>query len=109
MINNISAISLQILQDGLLTFIIGLLVTFLGIGIIVCFVWLFGYVFSKGNKKVETVENKNEVNKPATLQNSNEIPEHIKVAIISAITAYYASETKSAKKCEFVVKRIKKL
>jgi hypothetical protein len=37
---------------------------------------------------------------------SNDIPAHVKVAIIGAITAYYFENQKS--NCEFVVKKIKR-
>lgn len=95
---------------GLYTFVLGLLVVFLGITIIVIFVSLVGRIFSTGEKsqtpQVKEVEPK-KVEEPKVLkvEQSDDIPDHIKVAIVAAISAYY-EETKS--NCDFIVRKIKR-
>ena len=94
-------------QDGLLTFILGLVITFLGIGIIIVFVSIAGVFFNKQKEKpAKAVEVE-----PATIkveETSNKLPNHVKAAIVAAITAYYYS-AEPTKKCDFVVKKIKRL
>ncbi len=98
----------SVIQDGALTLLLGLLVTFGGIAIIVIFVSLAGKLF-----KVSSVDKKPEVKvekaiEPAPIIKDDEVPEHVKVAIIAAIMAYYdKNEPKS--KCDFVVRRIRRI
>ncbi len=95
------------LTQGLLTFFIGLFVVFLGITIIVVFVTLAGKVFSSTEKqKVKDTPKQVEVKQTEEVAVSNEIPTHVKLAIIGAISAYYFENQKS--NCEFVVKKIKR-
>ena len=94
---------------GLYTFVLGMVVVFLGIAIIVLFVTLAGKVFNANDNKKETKQPKAEV-KPVVetveeVADNGEIPDHIKVAIVAAITAYY-EEAKS--NCDFVVKKIRR-
>ncbi len=95
---------------GLYTFVLGLLVVFFGIAIIVVFVTIAGKIFSTGESK-EVKQPKVEVEKPVVLEkvvapvDDGEVPDHIKVAIIAAISAYY-EEAKS--NCDFVVKKIRR-
>ena len=104
-------ISAEAVEAGLLTFVLGLLVTFFGIAVIVVFVTLAGMVFNKTAKepkaKVEKKEVKNEPVKEEV--QSDEIPDTVKAAIIAAISAYYFVEEGSKSKCDFVVKRIKRI
>ncbi len=95
------------LTQGLLTFFIGIIVVFLGITIIVFFVTLAGKVFSLSKEK-KNIEQPKQVGVKQTEQVdvSNDIPTHVKVAIIGAISAYYFENQKS--NCEFVVKKIKR-
>ncbi len=101
----------SVIQDGALTFLLGLIVTFGGIAIIVVFLSLAGKLFnvSSGDKRPEVKEVKVEkVIEPAPTKNDDEVPEHVKVAIISAIMAYYdKNEPKS--KCDFIVRRIRRI
>ena len=98
---------------GLYTFILGMLVVFLGIAVIVIFVSIAGKIFSSGEtkepkqpkEKVQPVKEEAKVEQPAIVEDNNEVPEHIKVAIVAAITAYY-EEAKS--NCDFVVKKIRR-
>ena len=92
---------------GLYTFVLGLLVVFLGITIIVIFVSIAGKIFSSSKTK----EPKVKVEKPVVVEkveapvDNGEVPDHIKVAIVAAITAYY-EEAKS--NCDFGVKKIRR-
>ena len=95
---------------GLYTFVLGLLVVFLGIAIIVVFVSIAGKIFSTGETK-EPKQPKVKVEKPVVVEkveapvDNAEVPDHIKVAIVAAITAYY-EEKKS--NCDFIVKKIRR-
>ena len=95
---------------GLYTFVLGLLVVFLGIAIIVIFVSIAGKIFSSGETK-EPKQPKVKVEKPVVVEkveapvDNGEVPDHIKVAIVAAITAYY-EEKKS--NCDFIVKKIRR-
>ena len=92
--------------NGLFVFILGLLVVFFGMIIIITAVTICGKIFAstetKPQKKVE--EPAIEQVKPTT--ESEELPEHVKVAIIAAISAYYFN---AQSKCDFVVKKIKRI
>lgn len=97
--------------NGLLVFIIGLLIVFLGIVIIVLFVQLAGKIFNKTETVTETTvtteETATEEVVEETVEESDGIPTNIKLAIIAAVTSYYFSESKP--KCDFIVKKIKRL
>ena len=99
------------LGDGGLVFFMGMLVTFAGICIIVLAIILVGKVLTKLNlgettttttatTTTETVEAVEEVE-------ADGIPAEIKVAIIAAVTSYYFTEEKS--KCDFIVKKIRRI
>ena len=95
---------------GLYTFVLGLLVVFLGIAIIVVFVTIAGKIFNASENKVKAPKQKVEPIKEEVVNNApsaddGEIPEHVKVAIVAAISAYY-EEAKS--NCDFVVKKIRR-
>ena len=92
------------LANGLFVFILGLLVVFAGMLIIVLAVQLCGKILNKPKEKVKDV--KAEVAVQPVAQANEEIPPHIKAAIVAVITAYYF-ENKS--KCDFVVKKIKRI
>ncbi len=105
MLNQLLASFSLVVEDGLLTLLLGLLVTFLGILIIVLLVKLVGCFFVKGassSKKQEIVEQTHN----STC--NEDIPDHVKVAIIAAITAYY-SESENKTKSDFIVRRIKRI
>ena len=92
--------------DGLFVFILGFSIVFLGMVIIVLAVTLFGKIFSitKTQPKKPKIETQPQV-ESNVLDNEEEIPEYVKVAIISAISAYYLNTNS---KCDFVVKKIKR-
>ena len=91
------------LGNGIFVFVLGMLVIFLGMIIIVLAVSGFGKIFnrSKFDKKSTSVSQTQVVpNK------SEEILEHHKVAIVAVISQYYFNEKS---RCDFVVKKIKKI
>ena len=90
---------------GLYTFVLGMVVVFLGIAIIVLFVSLAGIVFNKKKtqKKVENIDTNSQ-----TKKTENEISDEIKAVIIATISTYYFTE-KVSSKCDFIVKKIKRI
>lgn len=94
--------------------LIGFCVVFVGIVIIIGVIWLVGLLMRKTNnlefltkKRVKKPRETHEPeNLPAETQKSDEIPAEVKAAIVAAIMAYY-QQTES--KCEFTVKRIKRI
>lgn len=96
--------------------LIGLLVVFVGIVIIIGVIWLIGLIMRKTNNlefltKKREKKAKNKVEEaPATVKETEveegDIPAEVKVAIVAAIMAYYENKQE---KCEFTVKRIKRL
>lgn len=92
--------------------LIGFLVVFLGIVLIIAIIWLIGLLMRKtdnlafltniGKKKKKKVE---PVASEVVIE-SDEVPDEVKAAIIAAIMAYYSAEKP---KCEFKVKRIKRI
>ena len=99
--------------------LIGFLIVFAGILLIIGIIWLIGLLMRKTNnlaflsnfgKKIKSaITKKKKKEEPAEAQTSvdgGDIPDEVKVAIIAAIMAYYSEEKP---KCEFKVKRIKRL
>lgn len=94
--------------------LIGFLVVFVGIIIIIGIIWLVGLIMRKTNnlefltkkreKKPKT--NKNEEVPAVAAEQSDDIPDEVKAAIVAAIMAYYQEQES---KCEFTVKRIKRI
>lgn len=98
--------------------IIGLVVVFVGIVVIIAIIWLLGLLLKKTNnlefltklgkgKKARTEQKPAEVQVAAAAEtSSDEIPDEVKAAIIAAIMAYYQQKED---KCQFTVKRIKRM
>ncbi|MGN0812717.1 MAG: OadG family protein [Candidatus Coproplasma sp.] len=94
--------------------LIGFVVVFVGILLIIFTIWLVGLIMKKTNnleflskgKKKKVVETKTEEPKVTAVENDGEIPDEVKAAIIAAIMAYYEEKQE---KCEFTVKRIKRI
>ena len=89
--------------------LLGFLVVFVGIAFLIFVVWLVGKIMAKstGKTKVKpskTVEKPKE--KPVSKVESDEIPEETVAVITAAIMAYYQQNNP---KCEFTVKRIKRI
>lgn len=94
--------------------LIGFLIVFAGITLIIFIIWLIGLIMRKTDNlafigKIKIEKKKTAENQPVTETVENgteEIPAEVKAAIVAAIMAYYTEE---APKCEFKVKRIKRL
>lgn len=98
--------------EALVYALIGFVVVFLGITLIICIIWLLGFILRKTNnleflskvgKKKKVSEKNVEI---AESVDDGEIPDEVKAAIVAAIMAYY-SEAKP--ECEFRVRRIKSI
>jgi Na+-transporting methylmalonyl-CoA/oxaloacetate decarboxylase gamma subunit len=94
--------------------LIGFLIVFVGIVIIIGVIWLVGFIMRKtdnfafltkkrGSKKA--VEEKKPVAEEQATE-TDEIPDEVKAAIVAAIMAYYQEKEE---KCQFTVKRIKRI
>ena len=97
------------LSTGGMTFALGMAVVFLGMTILVLSLSLMGTIMTKlAEKKAQKAEEEKsvEVTSIEDDKTTDEIPEHIKVAIVAAIAAYYAD---SGVKNEFKVRKIKKI
>ena len=93
--------------------LIGLAVVFVGIVIIIGIIWLVGLLMRKTNNlEFLTKKREKKGKKPAEqaqdnqLEDSDDIPDEVKVVIMAAIMAYYEQREE---KCQFTVKRIKRL
>lgn len=95
--------------------LIGFSIVFAGIILIIFIIWLIGLIMRKTDNlaflsKIKIGKKKKRV-ETATAEETvasgeEEIPAEVKAAIVAAIMAYYTEE---APKCEFKVKRIKRL
>ncbi len=107
------------IPESLLYALIGFAVTFLGIALLIFFVWGCGVLIKKTNglatvrdglSKIKPSRRKKQAQAEETpvLPAATEegVSEEVRVAIIAAIAAYYSSENSS---CEFKVKRIKRI
>lgn len=104
-------LALKGMSDGvtaLFTFVLGLLVIFLGMAIIIVFLSIIGKVFDKINGKTSTRREKTPKTEAVTTSQvvEDDIDEKTRVAIVSAIYAYYQQEDNGG--CEFVVRKINK-
>lgn len=96
--------------------LIGFVVVFVGILIIIGIIWLVGLIMRKTNNLeflTKKREKKPKVKKADGIAETetesvsgDDVPDEVKVAIVAAIMAYYQE---SEEKCEFTVKRIKRL
>ncbi|MBE5744553.1 MAG: hypothetical protein E7355_00245 [Clostridiales bacterium] len=90
--------------------LLGFLVVFVGITLLIFVVWLVGKIINKVSNVQSNLKNEKaaEVQKPNTAiaMDSEEISEETVAAITAAIMAYYQEQQS---KCEFTVKRIKKV
>ena len=102
------------LGEAALYALIGFVVVFVGIIIIIGIIWLVGLIMRKTNNlefltKKREKKTKKETKAPqngAVAAEGDDIPDEVKAAIVAAIMAYYQE---SEEKCEFTVKRIKRL
>ena len=99
------------IAEAALYALLGFIVVFLGISFLILMVWLVGKVIAKANGvAVKTVKEKTTVNPEITeslaVADSESISDETIAVIMAALTAYYE---KSSAKCEFTVKRIKRI
>lgn len=100
--------------EPLLYALIGLLVVFVGILLIIGIIWLVGLVMRKtDNLAFLTKKREKKAKEPAKSDSDviesvsdDDVPDEVKAAIIAAIMAYYQE---NEEKCEFKVKRIKRI
>ncbi len=108
MLNNLLLEGMTNVQTGLFTFLLGLVVTFLGMTLLVLCVTLVGKAISAKSDKKPSEEKIEEV-QPATADtDEDDIPLDIKLAIIAAVTTACIADTGKTKN-EFVVRRIKRI
>ena len=100
MLNNLLDV---VIQTGLIGFFLGMVIVFLGIAIIVAVVFIVGKVIkaNPSEKKTEEVPAEPQIEEVAPV--SDDIPDHIKVAIMAAVMAYFEQQNE---KCEFTVRKI---
>lgn len=98
--------------EALVYALIGFVIVFIGIAIIIAVIWLIGLLMRKTNNLAfltnigKKKKSKSEPVQSQTDVQDDEISDEVKVAIVAAIMAYYESEQP---KCEFKVKRIKRI
>lgn len=102
--------------DVLLYALIGFVFVFIGIGILIGILYLVGFIMQKTGgvipnpfkrKKKAKEEPKEEqpvISVPE--KEAEDLPEEVKAAIVAAIMAYYSIEKP---KCEFIIKKIKRI
>ena len=95
-------------QEAALYAVIGFIVVFIGIALLIAVVWLVGKII--GRSQSDAVKSVQEVSVPiaknTATQDSDEIDEETIAVITAAIMAYYEQQ---GNKCEFIVKRIKRI
>lgn len=91
--------------------LLGFLIVFVGIALLIFVVWVVGKVVTsvegktKAMEKVKETDSKSETNAASSAQ-ANELDDEIVAVIAAALTAYYQTNNP---KCEFTVKRIKRI
>ena len=98
------------IPEAALYALIGLLVVFAGISFLILIVWLVGKIMNKNsantsNKGIAPVKEKPSVT-VATSTDSDEVDEETLAVIMAALMAYYQTNNP---KCEFTLKRIKRI
>ncbi len=91
--------------------LLGFSVVLLGIAFLIFIVWAIGKLMTVFNQKTakakeKAVAKKAETPEPMNTENDEELSDEVVAVITAAIAAYYQKENK---KCEFTVKRIKRV
>lgn len=89
--------------------LIGFLVVFAGIAFLIFVVWLVGQLMAKASGTQKPIKEKVEKKADISVQSppkTEEIDEETVAVIMAALTAYYET---NYPKCEFTVKRIKRM
>ena len=94
--------------EALLYALVGFVTVFLGISFLIFVVWLVGKVMAgvEGKKTKQTEIPAVNVEESKSTTDEEEISEETIAVITAAIMAYYVKENR---KCEFTVKRIKRI
>ena len=97
-------------STALLYAVVGFIVVFIGIAFLILILWAVGKAMSGKNgvqtKKQEPVKAVETVKKSVTAVDSDAISEETLAVITAALMAYYQT---NKPKCEFTVKRIKRI
>ena len=92
--------------NGLFVFILGMVVIFLGMIVIVLAVTVCGKLMNKTTDAPKKEELKPEpVVTETVVEKDEEIPTHVKAAIVAAISAYYFNQKSN---CDFIVRKIRR-
>lgn len=95
------------IPEALLYALVGFLVTFIGVIILIFFVWLCGKILRAVTlRKKEKKEEPAAQAAPSEDKDAEEVDARVRAAIVAAVAAYLAEENST---CEFKVKRIKRL
>ena len=86
--------------------LLGFAVVFVGIAFLIFVVWLVGKVMTYTQQREKKVVQTKTETLETPLQNEDELSEETVAVIMAALTAYYQA---SEAKCEFTVKRIKRI
>lgn len=98
--------------EAVLYALMGYLVVFAGIAFLIAIVWLVGKLMSHtGGIKLKKEKGTNEIKEPSAVASvpsgeNEELSEETIAVIMAALTAYYEANDP---KCEFTIKRIKKV
>lgn len=102
MINNL--LELARLPQATFVFVLGVLVVFIGIAIIILVVSIIGKIMETNKKKsVKVAPTETAL---SIIEEREEVPAHVKAAIVAAISAYYFNQQSE---CEFRIKKIKRI
>ena len=95
------------ISEAALYALVGFLVVFAGIVFLIAIVWIVGKLMGKSTQKskVTTQEKKEDIAPIAPVANED-ISEETIAVIMAALTAYYQTNNP---KCEFTLKRIKRM
>ncbi len=109
MLNNILGLFGSNLEAGLFTFVLGMLIVFVGMAVIVLVVDVIGKIMVAVKKKPADKKPEQkaiESGAPATPAANDEVTDEVIAVITAAVSAILSEEKPHA---EFVVKKIKKL
>jgi sodium pump decarboxylase gamma subunit len=93
------------IPEAALYALIGYLVVFFGIAFLIFVVWLVGLIMQRSTSKGTKIAKQEAVKISQPIQ-SDDIDEETVAVIMAALTAYYET---NHPKCEFTVKRIKRI
>ena len=94
------------IQNGLLVFVLGMLIVFLGIALIVIVISILGKILHRNKQEPKTEEPEVVNTAPVTPYIEEGVTPQVVAAITAVITAYYLS---NGSNCEFKLKQIKRI